>query len=391
MSANIVVVDDTPDNVRLLMSLLSDQGYQIRPALDGPYALEMIRSAPPDLILLDVIMPKMDGFEVCEQLKADARLREIPVIFISALTAVFDKVKAFSLGAVDYIAKPFQTAEVLARINTHLALRQLQKNLQQEVVKRSASEEQLRQLNQELQEVNANKNKFFSIIAHDLRNPVTTFSQLCELIVENFDRYSAEDIKRLTILQRDSAQQLNALLDNLLTWANAQQATLEFQPHPVNLKKVIEKNLNLLALNAEKKRITLKSSVHEPIMVYADDHMMNTVVLNLLSNALKFTDAQGTVNVSVTPNGSEVEFAVSDTGIGIPEERLSNLFRIDSKYKQIGTAGERGTGLGLILCKEFVERHGGKIWVESARGKGTTFKFTLPKSETTLPECQRFG
>ena len=378
MSAKIVIVDDTPDNVRLLINLLSQQGYHIRPAVDGAYALETIRSDPPDLILLDVIMPEMSGFEVCEELKADARLREIPVIFISALTDVFDKVKAFSLGAVDYIAKPFQSAEVLARVKTHLALRELQRHLQEEVAKRAASEEQLRQLNQELQEANASKNKFFSIIAHDLRNPVITFAQLCRLIVESFDRYRPEEIKRLTALQLDSAEQLSALLENLLTWANTQQAKIEFQPKSFNLQKLIEKNLNLLALNAEKKRITLKSSVHEPIMVYADPQMLNTVLLNLLSNALKFTEAQGTVDVSACRSGEHVEFAVADTGIGIPEEKLPGIFQLGSKGKRIGTAGERGTGLGLMLCKEFVERHGGKIWVESAQGQGAIFKFTLP-------------
>jgi len=389
MDTNIVIVDDTPDNVRLLMGTLSERGYKIRPVLDGVFALATIRADPPDLILLDVVMPGLDGYQVCEALHADARLREIPIIFISALNGLFDKVKAFAVGAVDYIAKPFQAAEVLARVETHLALRQLQKNLQAEIARRAASEEALRQRNQELQAANASKDKFFSIIAHDLRNPVNTFYQLCEIVAENIDHYSPEEMKRMAILQRNSANQLVALLENLLTWANSQQNLIEFQPQRLDLRALISRNIAILALNAQKKGITLRNSCTETVAVTADSQMVNTVMLNLLSNALKFTPAQGAIDVSVTPNGREVEIAVSDTGIGIAEKNLPQLFQIDSTYKRRGTANESGTGLGLLLCHEFVARHGGKLSVASAVGQGTTFRFTLPKADAdALPSCQ---
>lgn len=384
MKANILVVDDTPDNVRLLMEILGERGYKTRPALDGPHALATTHAEPPDLILLDIIMPKMDGYQVCEQLKADERTRDIPVIFISALNRVFDKVKAFSVGAVDYITKPFQAEEVLARVETHLALRNLQKNLQQEIARRKQSEEELRKLYQQLQEANASKNKFFSIIGHDLRGPVGTLRELNEIIVENSECYSKDEIIKMMLVQRDSTNNLFALLENLLTWARSQQEMIKYQPQRINMMTIVTSNIALLTSKGAQKEITLRNGIEEKIFVYADYHMVNTVVRNLLSNALKFTQPQGTIDISATQNGRYVEVAVSDTGTGIPEECLAQLFRIDARFKRLGTANEQGTGLGLILCKEFVERHGGRIWVESEVGRGTIVRFTLPCWEFPL-------
>ena len=168
--ANILLVDDTPDNLRLLMGIFGERGYDIRVASSGSLVLKPVKAVSPELILLDVKMPDLDGDTVCERLKSDERTRDIPVIFINALSDVRDKVKGFAVGGVDYIIKPFQAEEVLARVETHLALRHLQKTLQEEIHKRSAAEEGLRELNQQLQETNRSKHKSFSIIAHDLRN-----------------------------------------------------------------------------------------------------------------------------------------------------------------------------------------------------------------------------
>jgi signal transduction histidine kinase len=371
------------------MGILGDRGYTIRLASDGLHALTTIRAEPPDLILLDIIMPEMNGYEVCEQLKAGEDTRDIPILFISALNKVSEKVKAFSVGGVDYINKPFQPEEVIARVETHLALRNLQKSLQKEVVRRQQAEEeqrvlnaQLQEANQQLREANASKNKFFSIIAHDLRSPLGTFRELSHLLVENIQHYEKDELIRMMRTQRDSANRLYGLLDNLLTWARSQQQHIEYHPQKIDLQSLIMGNVMLLSPDAAQKHITLNNSIQEKMFVYADSHMLNTVVLNLLSNALKFTKPQGNIEVSATSNGQYVEVAVSDTGIGIPVEYLSKLFRIDTTYRQTGTANERGTGLGLILCQEFVERHGGRIWMGSDAGKGTTVKFALPKKRS---------
>ncbi len=385
MQANILVVDDTPNNLRLLMGMLQEQGYTMRAAEDGQYALETIRAELPDLILLDILMPKMSGYDVCQHLKADERTRDIPIIFISGLHETVDKVRAFASGAVDYITKPFQPQEVLARVETHLSLRTLQYNLQQEIVRRKQSEDELRVRNAQLQEANASKNKFFSILAHDLRGPIGTFRDLAEVIIENIDTYTKDALINILQTERESANRLSILLDNLLNWARSQQHTIEYLPQVVGLDKLIHRNLELVSLNAQKKRIVLNNEVPQGIYVNVDFQMTNTIMLNVLSNALKFTKAEGRIDISAVPNGQFVEVVIADTGIGIPAKYLPQLFRLDTTYHQRGTADEPSTGLGLLLCKEFVEHHGGKIWIESDVNIGTTVRFTLPKSPDPRP------
>ncbi len=380
MNANIVIVDDTPNNLRVLMGMLKDHGYTIRPAADGQHALATIQAELPDVILLDIMMPDMDGYQLCQRLKAEERTRDIPVLCISGLHDTVAKVKAFAVGAVDYITKPFQPQEVIARVETHLALRKLHRDLQQEIARRKHAEEELRLRNEQLEEANASKNKFFSILAHDLRGPIGTMGDLTELIIENIDRYSKEDLLKILRTEGESANRLSMLMENLLNWARSQQRTIEYFPQAVGIEQLITRNVDLLSLNADKKHITLDNEVQKGIFVYADFQMINTVILNLLSNALKFTKADGRIDISATPNGKFVEVAVADTGIGIPAQHLPKLFRLDANYHRRGTADEPSTGLGLLLCKEFIERHGGTIRVESEFGTGTTVRFTLPKS-----------
>jgi signal transduction histidine kinase len=234
--------------------------------------------------------------------------------------------------------------------------------------------------NAQLRELNASKDIFFSIIAHDLRNPLSSLHELTQIIEENLDQYSQDELKEMIVLQKTAAENLYNLLENLLTWSRVQRGVISYQPQPIDMKWLVSHCLNLLALQAECKQIRLTSSIQEGMFIYADFNMVDTVIRNLISNAIKFTSLGGTVNVSVHTDDRFVEVAVSDTGTGIETEDLSKLFRIDTKYKRLGTNQEEGTGLGLILCKEFVERLGGKIWVESQFGKGTTFRFILPKA-----------
>jgi signal transduction histidine kinase len=168
-------------------------------------------------------------------------------------------------------------------------------------------------------------------------------------------------------------------MDNLLTWSRIPRGMIDYHPQQISIRMVVARNVALLMPNAEQKQITLRNSVQEQTAIYADFNMVDTVVRNLISNALKFTEAGGTVEISATPDNDVVEISVSDTGVGIGKEHISKPFRIDTKYKRLGTAREKGTGLGLILCKEFVEKNGGRIWVESEVGKGSVFRFTLPK------------
>jgi signal transduction histidine kinase len=377
--SNILVVDDSPDNLRLLMGILSPRGYEVRPASDGEFALQSACSSPPDLILLDIKMPDMNGYAVCEQLKADDRTHDIPVIFISALTEVVDKVKGFALGGVDYITKPFQAEEVLARVETHLTLRSLQQRLQEHNVQLQQEIARRKQVEEELQEANASKDKFFSIIAHDLRNPFVSLIGLTEAIIEEFDFYRKDKIKAMISRLHTSSKTVYTLLTNLLEWSRLERNLIECVPEDFSIADIAEQNIRLLRTRAEHKQIILRNLIPKGTRAYADANMVNTIMRNLLSNSLKFTESGGTIDVSLQhQNKDVVEIAVSDTGVGMSRENMEKLFRIDVKFTKTGTAGEEGTGLGLVLCKELVKKNGGTIRVESEVGKGTMFVFTLP-------------
>ncbi|GAK61277.1 response regulator receiver sensor signal transduction histidine kinase [Candidatus Vecturithrix granuli] len=391
--ATILIVDDNTTNLNVLLDYLHDVGYKVLIAPNGEQALQQMQHVSPDLILLDVMMPGIDGFETCQRLKDKEKTKDIPVIFMTALTDTVDKIRGFAVGGVDYITKPFQHEEVLARVNAHLTIR----NLQQELQKKNEDLEkyadllagrnaQLHEKNLELDEknaqlkiLNADKDKFFSIIAHDLRNPLGALRELPQIIIENIETYTRDELIRMILLQRDAAKNLFALLENLLTWSRIQRGMIEYQPQQLNLEHVIARNISLMKPQAEQKQIRLTSLVQEHIPILADYNMIDTVIRNLISNALKFTKEGGSIEVSIAHNDEFAEIAVADTGIGIKEQYIAKLFRIDEQYRRIGTANEKGTGLGLILCKEFVEKHGGRIWVESEVGKGSIFRFTLSK------------
>ena len=363
--SRILIIDDNPKNLDVLSDLFDQQDVIVLFALDGKSGLQRAMSGQPDLILLDVMMPGMDGFEVCHQLKTDTCTQEIPVVFMTALSETADKVRGFQAGAVDYITKPIQPEEVLARVKTHLSLRNLQKKLQHQ--------------NEQLRKANASKDTFFSILAHDLKSPLNSLKLFPELIIENIEEYSKEEILKYTSMQQQAVTIFSALLENLLTWSKNQKGLADYRPQTYKLQKIIERTITFLNPSAEQKQIQFIASVADDAIAYVDLNMIDTVLRNLLSNALKFSKPEGTVEISVVPRGSWNEILVRDRGIGIPVEAFSKLFRIDTSFKRVGTANEAGTGLGLIICKEFVERHGGTLRVESEVGKGSVFSFTVPK------------
>jgi signal transduction histidine kinase len=386
MNADILVVDDTPDNLRLLLGILGEQGYNVRPASDGAYAISTAQANPPDLILLDIKMPGMNGYEVCERLKADERTSDIPVIFISALNDTFDKVKGFAIGAVDYISKPFQAEEVLARVKTHVSvwrlqheLRERNAQLQQELAWREQAEGELRVLNQQLQETNASKDTFFSIIAHDLRNPFNALLTLTEFLVQEGHALSKEQIIRKLDGLYHSAERVYALVENLLEWSRLERGLIDCVPNQLRLWDLVEKNVRLFRNIAEQKQIALSNLLPSDTMAYADYKMIDMVIRNLLSNALKFTSSGGAIEASLVRRDEHVvELSVKDTGVGMDQKILDTLFRIDRRATKPGTDGEKGSGLGLILCKEVVEKNRGSITVESEIGKGSKFIIALP-------------
>jgi len=239
--------------------------------------------------------------------------------------------------------------------------------------------QKLKESEQNQRELNATKDKFFSIIAHDLKNPFNALLGFSELLEKNFDTYTKPEIKEYINVIYESSQSLFKLLDNLLQWSRTQTGTITYHIDNFNLLPIVNQEVELLQLNADKKRISIKSLVDEKILVFADKNIIATVVRNLLNNALKFTNTGGSIEIWARENNNDIEISITDSGIGIDSNDIDKLFQLNSSLSNKGTANEEGTGLGLLLCKEFIEKNGGKIWVTSSKGKGSTFYFTLPK------------
>ncbi|MFP4023713.1 MAG: tetratricopeptide repeat protein [Thiohalospira sp.] len=253
--------------------------------------------------------------------------------------------------------------------------------LQEKIKEVDQSNQRLKESEENLKILNATKDKFFSIIAHDIRNPFNAVYGLTEHLAKNFDQFSKDELKTPIELIHQSADDLLELLDNLLHWSRAQRGKLEFVPREVNLHDIVNKNINLLKINAEKKAIEIISEIKPKEEIIADYDMLMAIFRNLISNAIKFSYKNSKVYIKSEDSNNEKVISVIDQGIGITSENIKKLFRIDIHYSTTGTSEEQGSGLGLILCREFVEKHGGKIWVESEENKGSTFKFTIPKEQ----------
>jgi len=365
----VLIVDDNFENISVLGSMLGENNYNIGLAQNGSMALDSVRKKRPDLILLDIMMPGMNGFEVCRQLKQDPNLADIPIIFITARMEQENVIVGLELGAVDYVTKPFNQRELLARVNTHLELQTTKVKLQEAL---AAKEKAL-----------ATKNKFFSIISHDLSNLFYGLSSMSALILEKGAK-AASDAKKdeFSHYIMQLSEKGYILLTNLLEWSKSQTGMIQAKPVNVDLEKLVEQNIQLIHGKAKAKDINLSAKIAEnAASVFVDKNMLDTVLRNLLSNAVKFTKPRGIVQISSKKleNGL-VEILVSDTGVGIAAENISKLFRIDVNHSTSGTAQEKGNGLGLLLCKEFIEKNGGTIRIESQPSKGSQFYVCLPLS-----------
>ena len=483
--ADILAIDDTPENLALLSQMLTEKGYKVRSVTKGSTAIRGAKAVPPDLILLDVKMPEMNGYEVCQQLKADARTQNIPIIFVSALGDVFDKVKAFEVGGVDYITKPFQAEEVLARLDTHLTIRNLQlkleaqnSQLQQEIAEKDAAEDkfakafracpnpiaiatyasgQVLEVNtaflqmsgytavevtnknikqffsasalaiyeRALQKLNLQcfihnlelefstksgqakttllsmesiklegikctllifnditerkrlENEFISLVSHELRTPMTSTIGALDLL--NSGQLGALSDRGKNILQvaiRNS-ERLIRLVNDILDLERMKSGKIGIELRQCNLEPLLVQAIDTMQAMAQKAQVKL---LLEPCSVNLNldsDRLLQTLT-NLLSNAIKFTEPGGKVRLKAGIKDDLCWIVVQDTGRGIPEAKLESIFE---RFQQVDASDSRskgGTGLGLAICRHIIKEHGGKIWVESVLGKGSTFYISLP-------------
>ena len=485
--ADILAIDDTPENLALLSQMLTEKGYKVRSVTKGSTALRGAKAAPPDLIFLDVKMPEMNGYEVCKHLKADDRTCNIPVIFISALGDVFDKVRAFQAGGVDYITKPFQVEEVLARLDTHLTIRNLQlklqaqnDRLQREIEERAAAEDKFAKAfracpnpiaivtlqegkfieinnsflkmsgyatnevvgrsiqeiysqsalevyyqtlktalsqgfirNQELEfktksgdfktillslelidlgdtkcilqimnditERKRLENEFISLVSHELRTPMTSTIGALDLLNSGQLGTLSDRGNQILAVAIRNTERLIRLVNDILDLEKMKSGKIAIQPVRCNLKQLLVQAAETMQPMAAKEGVRLQLQPCTVDIMVDPDRILQ-ILTNLLSNAIKFTEAEGIVLLKAVHNDKICQIEVKDTGRGIPTDKLHSIFE---RFQQVDASDSRskgGTGLGLAICRHIVERHGGRIWVKSVLGEGSTFFIHLPLS-----------
>lgn len=493
--SKILIVDDDETNLKYLMIRLTQAGFEVTQAESGNEALELLGHYMPDLILLDIKMPGMDGFEVCKIVKGMEETEDIPIIFLTALSDTVDKLKGFETGGVDYITKPINFDEVNARVNAHLTLVKQHRELKaseakfqmladfsfdfeywlnesnkfnyvspsskritgyvpsefeedpallrriiypddrervwreieaastsneplvrefrivtrsgeikwiahksvavtdkdgkhygrrasnQDITTLKLVEDALRRSESELKEANHSKDKFLSILAHDLKSPFTGLIGLSEMMYNYSNDLSAEEMREFTSGIYEAAKVIYTLIDNLLTWTRLQSGKMEQSPNRLELKKLVQEVLFLSETNALKKNISLYNEVDPDAFIIADQNMIDLVLRNLISNSIKFTQYGGEVRISATRKDDYYKISISDNGVGIPPQNLTKLFKLDSMLTTTGTNNEQGSGMGLLLVKDFVEIQGGYISIKSEVGQGTTVEFSIKASD----------
>lgn len=361
----ILIVDDVISNVLLLKVLLTNQGYQIATATNGTQALEMTATESPDLILLDVMMPDISGFEVAVQLKASEDYNEIPIIFLTALNSTADIVKGFKMGANDFITKPFNKEELIIRVTHQISL--------------IAAKRIITQQTEELRNTIMGRDKLYSVIAHDLRGPMGSIKMVLNMLILNIPASAiGEEMIEMLRMANQTTEDVFSLLDNLLKWTKSQIGKLNVVYQDFDLKDVAESVIDISSSIAQLKDISFTLIAPEKVDVHADIDMMKTVMRNLISNAIKYSNKGSMITVTIENNNNLGIVRVKDSGCGIKEEDQAKLLHMDTHFTTFGTDNEEGSGLGLLLCRDFVEKNGGKLWFESIPGEGSEFFFSVP-------------
>lgn len=360
----ILIVDDVVSNVLLLKILLTNEKFQVCTASNGKMCIEMAKSEHPDLILLDVMMPDLNGFDTAVILKKDPETQEIPIIFLTALNNPSDLVKGFQVGANDFLTKPFNKEELVMRV-----MHQIQLVAAKRIIIRQ---------NEELKRTISNRDKMYSVIAHDLRSPMASIRMVLNLAVNVVSKdIVGEEIFGLLDKANRESEETHDLLDNLLKWTKSQTGRLSVVYQELDLDDIVPGVVDIFRMIAEMKKIDLKYiPADEKLIVHADNDMIKTIIRNFLSNAVKFTPEGKSVEVFYKREGDFARISVRDHGVGIEPDRVEAIFHTgETTY---GTGGEEGSGLGLQLCQDFARKNGGDARVESTLGEGSTFSFTIP-------------
>ncbi|MDM3847750.1 MAG: hybrid sensor histidine kinase/response regulator [Aphanizomenon gracile PMC627.10] len=393
--ATILVVDDNPVNLKLLNHTLSSAGYKVKIEVNGLNVIPQVKTSIPDLIVLDIMLPDLSGFEICKQLQADPLTRSIPIIFITALADTVDKVKGLSLGAVDYITKPFQKEELLARVRTHLHLKRLIKSLeiqnqelrqltqQNEDLEHRVAERtaELKQALEKEKELNQLKSRFITIASHEFRTPLAIIASSSGILQKFSDRLNEERKQEHLQTIQHTIKHITQILDDVLMINRAEADKIELHLEAADIVDFCHHLQSAIAESNNQHTINFsvdlgQETITNSLIIQFDKKLLQQIITNLLNNAIKYSPNHNLVNFSLTKADDKIIFKISDHGIGIPEADQDNLFASFHRGSNVGNIA--GTGLGLSIVKKCVDLHQGEINIDSQIGKGTTVTITIP-------------
>lgn len=357
----VLIVDDVPTNVMLVQAILKKEGYTLLTTDSGVKALRIAQNKHPNLILLDIMMPEMDGYEVLQHLKSNPDTNNIPVIIMSALSDMQSIVKGYQLGATEYVTKPFQREELVKRVAHRYELFSIKR------------------IKHELESTIESRDTLYSVIAHDLRSPLGSLKMMNNAILMMVDQNQvSNEVYEMLQMMNKTSEEIFLLLDNLLKWAKNRLNKQNIFRQQSDINSIVSSTAEIFIPMATQKKISISiEGMDKELMGSVDIDMVKTIVRNLISNAIKFSFEGGKITVSTSIEGNNVIVCIKDTGKGIKKEDQGKLLKQDSHFTSYGTNNEKGSGLGLMLCKDFVELHQGALWFESIEGKGTSFYFSL--------------
>ncbi len=359
----ILIVDDTPANIHTLAAILKENGYLISVAQNGSQAIEVVARTRPALILLDVMMPGIDGLETCRLIKENPQWAQIPIIFLTAKTDTVDIIKGFEAGAADYVAKPFNTRELLARVNTHLTFRRQQRELKEK--------------HEKLSNLERLRDNLVHMVVHDLRSPLMGLSGSLELLQEELAGTLKPDQAGDLEMAMASARRLSEMVTSLLDVSRLEAGEMPLHKVPCDLHEVAAEAIVTLGSLTRDRHVVLKP-IDVQLIIDCDREIVGRVVANLVGNALKFTPTSGLVHVAVELADGQATVTIADNGPGIPPQYHERIFEKFGQVENLEAGMTPSTGLGLTFCKLAVEAHGGTIGVDSEVGKGSTFWIRLP-------------
>ena len=360
----ILIVDDVVSNVLLLKILLTNEKFQVCTANCGNMCIEQAKAEKPDLILLDVMMPDISGFDTAVILKKDPETADIPIIFLTALNNPSDLVHGFQVGANDFLTKPFNKEELVVRVMHQITL--------------VAAKRLIQKQNEELRATINNRDKMYSVIAHDLRSPMASIRMVLNLVVTSMSpEVIGPELFELLDKANKESEECHDLLDNLLKWTKSQTGRLNVLFQDLDLNDIIPGVVDIFEMIALTKKIKLQYvGTQAPLVVRADNDMLKTIVRNFMSNAVKFSPENSVIEITMKEEGQFAKVSVRDHGVGIEPDRLGSIFhKGETTY---GTDGEEGSGLGLQLCADFARKIGGDVQVESTLNEGSTFSVFIP-------------